>query len=97
MIFDKETLLTLLNIPDIAIDRVVIGERNTLKIYIHSTLDGACCHRCGKLVDHYYGLGQEIELRHLPLGPYRIVLVLRAKRYQCPFCEEHPTTSQTLS
>jgi transposase len=97
MIFDKETLLTLLNIPDIAIDRVVIGERNTLKIYIHSTLEGTCCHRCGKLVDHYYGLGQEIELRHLPLGPYRVVLVLRAKRYQCPFCEEHPTTSQTLS
>lgn len=33
MMFDKETLLTLLNLPDIAIDRVVLGERKTLKVY----------------------------------------------------------------
>jgi transposase len=97
MMFDKETLQTLLNLPDIAIDRVVLGERKTLKIDIHSTLNGTHCHRCRQPIDHEYGLGQEIELRHLPLGEYRIVLVLRLKRYQCRSCEGHPTTSQTLS
>lgn len=97
MMFDKETLQTLLNLPDIAIDRVVVGERKTLKIHLQSTVEGTHCHRCGKAIDHAYGLGQEIELRHLPLGEYRIVLVLRPKRYQCRTCEGRPTTSQTVS
>lgn len=97
MMFDKETFQTLLNLPDIAIDRVVVGERKTLKIYVHSTLDGTHCHCCGHPIDHYYGLGQEIELRHLPFGEYRIILVLRPKRYQCRSCGGHPTTSQRLA
>lgn len=96
MMFDKETLQTLLNLPDIAIDRVVLGEHKTLKIYIHSTLEGTHCHRCGQPIDHAYGHGQEIKLRHLPLGDYKIVLFLRPKRYQCRSCEGYPTTSQTL-
>jgi transposase len=95
--FDIDTLQTLLNLPDIAIDRVVLGERRTLKIHVHSTLEGTHCHRCGKPIDHDYGLGQEIELRHLPLFDYKTVLVLRPKRYQCRSCEGRPTTSQTLS
>jgi transposase len=96
MMFDKETLQTLLNIPDIAIDRMVLGERKTLKIYVHSTLDGTHCHCCDQPVDQYYGLGQEIELRHLPLGEYRVILLLRPKRYQCRSWAGRPTTTQTL-
>lgn len=53
--------------------------------------------QCHRPIDHGYGLGQEIELRHLSLGEYRVILVLRLKRYQCRACEGHPTTSQTLS
>lgn len=97
MMFDKETLQRLLNLPDIAIDRVVLGERKTIRIYIHSTLEGTHCHRCGQPINHDYGLGQEIELRHLPLLAYRVILVLRPKRYQCRSCEGRPTTTQTLS
>jgi len=96
MMFDKETLKTLLNLPDIAIDRVVL-EGKTLKIDLHSTLEGTDCRRCGQPIDHAYGHGQEIKLRHLPLGEYNAVLFLRPKRYQCRSCEGYPTTSQTLS
>jgi hypothetical protein len=64
MMFDKETLPTLLNLPDIAIDRVVLAERKTIKIYLHSTLEGTHCHCCGQPIEHDYGLGQEIALRH---------------------------------
>jgi hypothetical protein len=64
MMFDKETLQTLLNLPDIAIDRVVPHERNTLKIYVHSTLDGTHCHCCGQPIDHYYGMGKETEVSY---------------------------------
>ena len=97
MMFDTDTLQTLLNLPDIAIDRVVLGERRTLEIHVHSTLEGTHCHRCGKPIDHGYGLGQEIKLRHLPVFDYHTVLVLRPKRYQCHSCEGRPTTSQMLS
>ncbi len=97
MMFDEETLQTLLNLPDIAVDRVVLAERKTLKVYLHSTLEGTHCRCCGKPIEHGYGLGQEIELRHLPLGDYNTMLVLRPKRYQCRSCKGHPTTSQTLS
>lgn len=95
--FDKETLQTLLNLPDIIIDRVMLDERKTLKVYLHSTLEGTHCHCCGKLIEHGYGLGQEIELRHLPFGDYNTILVLRPKRYQCRVCKGNPTTSQKLS
>jgi len=90
MVFDQETL------PDIAIDRVVLAARKTIKVYLHSTLEGTHCHCCGQPIEHYYGLGQEIALRHLPLGEYQVVLVLCHQRYQCRRCEGHPTTSQTL-
>lgn len=51
MMLDKETLQTLLNLPDIAIDRVVIDEHKTLKIHIHGAYswrpeEGAHCHQC---------------------------------------------------
>ena len=95
MMFDKDTLQTLLNLPDIAIDRVVLGERKTIKIYVQSTLEGMHCRRCGQPIDHHYGLGQEIERRHLPLLEYKVILVLRPKRYQCRSCDGRPTTSQT--
>lgn len=97
MTFDKETIQTLLNLPDIAIDRIVLGDGKTLRIYVHSTLDGTHCHCCGKPIDHAYGLGQEIQLRHFPFGEYQVMLVLRPKRYQCHFCTERPTTTQVLS
>jgi transposase len=96
MKFDTETLQTLLGLPDIAVDRAVL-EGKTLKIYLHSTREGTHCHRCGKPIDHAYGVGQEIALRHLPILAYQTLLILRPKRYQCPFCPERPTTSQTLS
>ena len=51
--FDKEALQTLLNLPDIAIDRVVPCERKTHKIYVHSTLDCTHCHGCGQPIDHF--------------------------------------------
>jgi transposase len=97
MMFDTDTLQTLLDLPDIAIDRVVLGARRTLEIHVHSTVEGAHCHRCGKPIDHYYGLGQALKLRHLPVFDYNTILVLRPKRYQCRSCEGLPTTTQTLS
>jgi transposase len=95
---DHEQLLQLLGVPDIEIERVVLDEKNkVLNIFVKSTKDGCRCHCCGKPIDEYYGVGQAITLRHLPLVDYKTYLILKPKRYRCPWCHGQPTTTQTLS
>jgi transposase len=93
---DKEQLLNLLGISEVEIERVVIENPKTIKIYIESLKDGAHCHGCGKAIDAFHGHGQEIELRHLPILGYKVYLVICPKRYRCETCEGRPTTSQVL-
>jgi transposase len=93
---DKEELTVLLGLCDIEAERVAREEPNTLKIYVKSTKDGTSCHRCSKPIEKYYGYGQEIELRHLPIFDYKTYIVIKPKRYVCETCEGTPTTSQTL-
>ena len=97
MEFDHNTIETLLNLPDIIIDRVVFEQPRTIKVYLRSTSEGTDCHRCGRPIDHGYGVGQELQLRHLLIGEYNIILVIRPKRHQCQHCDGCPTTTQTLS
>ncbi len=94
MMFDTGTLQTL---PDLAIDRAVLGERRTLEIHVHSTLERTHNHRCGTPIDHHYALGQESKLGHLPVFDYNTVLALRPKRSRLRSREGRPTTSEALS
>ena len=93
---DNKELETLLGLCDIEIERIVRGERKTLKVYVTSTKDGTSCHCCGKPIEKFYGFGQEIELRHLPIFDYKTYIVIKPKRYVCERCDGRPTTSQTL-
>ena len=61
---DNEQLLSLLGIAEIEIERVVIENPKTIRIYIKSLHDGAHCHGCDKAIDCFHGYGPEIELRH---------------------------------
>ena len=97
MEFDNNTIAALLNLPDIMIDRVVFEQPRTIKVYLHSTVEGTNCHQCGRPIDHGYGVGQELQFRHLPMGNYNVIVVIRPKRYQCQHCDGFPTTTQTLS
>ena len=92
----NEQLKTLLGIPDIEIERVVLTDNKILTIFIDSTKDGGHCHCCGKPIDQSYGRGQEIRLRHLPIFGYKTYLAIRPKRYQCQTCDRKPTTTQEL-
>jgi transposase len=92
---DKEQLITLLGLPDIEIDRITLEPNKTFRIHVKSTKEGTHCHRCGQPIDHFYGHGQEIELRHLPIVGYKTYIVIRPKRYQCGTCDGQPTTTQT--
>jgi transposase len=35
-------------------------------------------------------------LRHLPILGHVVYLRIRPKRFRCPFCDDHPTTTQRL-
>jgi transposase len=62
---------------------------------VSSTLKGATCQQCGKVIDKFYGYGKEITLRHLPIFETSVWIKIKPKRYQCPDCDTHPTTTQT--
>jgi transposase len=93
---DQSQLLRLLGLTQIAIDRVEITDADVLEIHVHGTEDGAQCHRCGRRITETHGLGQERRLRHVPIFEHRTEIVIRPKRYRCPYCHDHPTTTQRL-
>ena len=41
-------------------------------------------------------LGDPILLRHLPILGYPVSIRMRPKRFRCPDCDNHPTTTQRL-
>lgn len=92
----NEQLMVLLGLSDIRIEKVEFSEKKTVTIFVASTKEGGICHRCGKPIDHYYGVGQEITLRHLPIFGYKTYIAIRPKRYQCQICDQKPTTTQSL-
>jgi transposase len=93
---DQSQLLRLLGLAEIAIDRVDITDADVLEFHVHSSRDGAQCRRCGRRITESHGHGQERRLRHLPIFGYRTEIVIRPKRYHCPDCHDHPTTTQRL-
>lgn len=93
---NHEQLLQFLELPGIEIERIALEKNHVLKIYVNSIKDGCHCRLCGKPIDHYYGLGQEITLRHLPMFGYKTYLVLKPKRYRCHACDDRPTTTQPM-
>ncbi|MFB1486643.1 MULTISPECIES: ISL3 family transposase [unclassified Thiocapsa] len=93
---DQKQLLRLLGLPQIAIDRVEITDAGVLEIHVHSTEDGAHCRSCGRRITEPHGLGEERRLRHLSIFEHRTDIVIRPKRYRCPDCHDHPTTTQRV-
>jgi transposase len=93
---NAEQLILFLGLSDIEIERVEMDNDKTLYIYVKSLKDQGQCHRCGKSIDHYHGLGQEIKLRHLPIFGYKTYIVIRPRRLQCQTCDDKPTTTQQM-
>ena len=92
-----DLLEQLLDFPDTVIEKVELCKTsNTLSIYVKSTKEGCPCHCCGQFITTAHGLGAEIELRHLPIFGYKTLIKLKPKRYRCPDCDTHPTSTQQL-
>ena len=86
-----------LDIEDVEIEQVEFTPNNEIIITVTSTVEGTHCHRCGKKIKKAYGEGREITRRHLSILGKPTSIRIKPKRYQCPYCGDHPTTTQKLS
>jgi hypothetical protein len=94
--FSPELLEPFLKLPNTKITAIEIinGE---IFIYVCAIEEKTNCHKCGKEVDKYYGMGQEIKLRHLPVLGHIVYIIIQPKRYLCENCPDRTTTTQKFS
>jgi transposase len=67
-----------------------------ITIRVESTREGTRCRQCGAERQEFHGYGELLRLRHLPILGRPVFIELRPRRYRCPWCEDHPTTTQQL-
>lgn len=90
----EQLLQTLLNLPDIRVLGSDYTAEGDLIIRVESTVGSARCRRCGRQINQLHGHDQPLRLRHLPIFERRVYLEIRPRRYRCPHCQGHPTTTQ---
>jgi transposase len=86
-----------LDLPDVRVVRTHLTAQRELIIEVESSLTSTTCRRCGQTITNFYGYDRPLRLRHLPSFGYVVYIELRPKRFRCPFCDDHPTTTQQLS
>jgi transposase len=93
----KHTMISIpLDIPDVRVLQTEWTNAGELILTVESTLDTTTCRCCGRLLTKSYALDEPRMLRHLPILGRVVYLRIRPKRFRCPFCDEHPTTTQQL-
>ena len=86
-----------LDIPDVKIEKFDASSKKGFVITVTSEQKGTICQHCGKSIDKFFGYSKEITLRHLPILETPVWIKIKPKRYQCPYCDKGPTTTQTCS
>jgi transposase len=84
-----------LDLPEIRILKTEMGQREIV-ITVESTREWAICARCGKEIREFHSYGRQLRLRHLPILGRPVYIEIRPKRFRCPTCDNHPTTTQKL-
>jgi transposase len=85
-----------LDIPDIRVLQTDLTAANEFILTVESTLMSTICRQCGRSISEPHGTDQPRLLRHLPILGRPVYLRIRPKRFRCPFCDDHPTTTQQL-
>jgi transposase len=86
-----------LDIPDVRVLKTETNKRGDYIITVESTIKHTECHKCGRKIEQVHGYGHWITLRHLPILGQVVWIRIRPRRYKCPHCDNHPTTTQTTS
>jgi transposase len=71
-------------------------EGDTIHIQVESTLKYARCERWGRKIMTFHGYGDWVKVQHLPSFGRKVFIHYRPRRYECPYCDNHPTTRQQL-
>src|SRR5215207_9396713 len=85
-----------LDIPDLRVLQTDLTKAGELILTVESTLTSTSCRRCGRTITELHGTDQPRLLRHLPILGRPVYLRIRPKRFRCPLCDDHPTTTQQL-
>lgn len=85
-----------LDIPDVRVLQTELTKDGDLVLTVESTLSSTTCRRCGCTITERHGRDEPRLLRHLPILGRVVYLRIRPKRFRCPFCDGHPTTTQAL-
>ncbi|MFN0086322.1 MAG: ISL3 family transposase [Blastocatellia bacterium] len=84
-----------LDLPEIRILKSDLSGREIV-ITVESTRTWAICPRCGERTCEFHSFGRQLRLRHLPILGRPVMIEIRPRRFRCPACEDHPTTTQKL-
>ena len=85
-----------LDIPDVRVLQTDLTQADEFILTVESTLETAICRRCGRTITELHGEDRPRLLRHLPILGRVVYLRIRPKRFRCPYCDDHPTTTQHL-
>lgn len=85
-----------LDIPDIRVLQTDLTQADEFILTVESTLQSTTCRRCGRTITEQHGEDRPRLLRHLPILGRVVYLRIRPKRFRCPYCDDHPTTTQEL-
>lgn len=93
----KQPLISIpLDIPDLRVLQTDQTKNGEYIVTVESTLGSTTCRLCGRTITDRHGLDKSRLLRHLPILGRPVFLRIHPKRFRCPFCDEGPTTTQTL-
>ena len=85
-----------LDIPDVRVVQTDSTKLGEFILTVESRLTSTTCRRCGRIITEPHGTDQPRLLRHLPILGRPVYLRIRPKRFRCPWCDDHPTTTQQL-
>src|SRR5215216_1443636 len=85
-----------LDIPDVRVLQTDLTQADEFILTVESTLTTTSCRRCGRILTEQHGQDRPRLLRHLPILGRVVYLRIRPKRFGCPYCDDHPTTTQEL-
>ena len=85
-----------LDIEDVRVLQTDLTAAGEFILTVESTLESTTCHRCGRVINEPHGVDKPRLLRHLPILGRPLYLRIRPKRFRCPFCDDHPTSTQQL-
>lgn len=91
------TIAIPLDLSDVMVTSTTVTKDHTLLIEVESTRPTTMCQRCGQEISQFHGYDRPLTLRHLPVLGMPVFIRIRPKRFRCPFCDDHPTTTQRLA